>query len=410
MTLILAILLGIVSATLVALGFIYARARRTGERASARRVLCLLAAQALLLLSFRVAMLGGDKSTSSSIIVILVPVSGGVLAATLMDRQSWGYAWSRERFKTVVLILVNSALLVTVWLADPTSAFAALIVGSAIALVWRVWRGSERHLAVAGGVLFVWLVVDSIWHVLGTASRETPLWLRPAFFPLFLVIPGMVIVVIARLVYGCLAGDGPLVTRMTALRLALAALLLLAMGYQIGFGRVWDSATDGVGAASLALLTSLVAIVTAMVMELKLPKKRRWAARVCAILMPVAMWSAVGIGGRISPIVLTEERAERVDRAVQRFHERNDRYPSRLADLTPWYLWRIPEPIVIPGQAWCYEGGGEHYRLGYVYLDPFHNMPASAQVHAAAGEPPDPAWACDEEAAKYPGPPGYPRY
>jgi len=407
MPLIFTILLGIVPIALVALGVIYVRARRTGERASARRVLCLLAVQALLLLSLRVAMLGGDNSMSSSIIVLLVPISGGVLAAILMDRQSWVAAWSRGRYRTVALILVNVALLMAVWLADPTPAFAVLIVGSAIALVWRVWRGSERRLAVASGVLFVWLVVDSVWHVLGTASRETPPWLRPAFAPLFLAIPGMVIVAIVRLIYGCLAGDGPLVTRMTALRLALASLLFLALGYQIGFYRVWDSATDGVGAASLALLTSMVGIAVAVVIELKVPKKRRWAARVCAILVPIAMWSAFGIGGRISPVVLTEERAERIDRAVQRFHERNDRYPSRLADLTPWYLWRIPEPVSIPGQAWCYEGGDAYYRLGYVYLDPYYNMPASVQVRAAAGELPDPAWVCDEEAARYPGPPWY---
>ena len=407
MTPMLAVLLGIVSASLVALGVIYARARRTGEGSSARRVLCLLAAQALLLLPLRVALLGGDTSTSSSIIVILVPASGGVLAATLMDCRSWDHVWSRERSKTVILIIVDVALLVTVWLADPTSAFAVLIVGSAIALVCRVWRAPARHLAVSGGVLFAWLVVDSVWHVLGTASREAPLWLRPAFFPLFLVVPGMVVVAIIRLVHGCLVGNGSLVTRTTALRLALAALLLLALGYQIGFYRVWDSATDGVGAASVALLTSLVAIATAGIVELELPKKRRWAARACAVLRSVAMWSAFAIGGRIVPVVLTEERAERIDRAVQRFYERNDRYPSGLANLIPRYLWRIPEPISIPGQAWCYEGSDGHYRLGYVYLDPFHNMPASVQVYAAEGEPPDPAWACDEEAAKYPGPPGY---
>jgi hypothetical protein len=410
MTLMPTILSGIGLTSLVALGIIYARARRAGERASARRILCFLAAQAWLLLSLRVAMLGGDKSTSSSIIVILAPVSGGVLAATLMDRPSWGDAWSRARYKAVVLILANVALLVTVWLADPTPAFAVIVVGPAIAWVWRVWRGSERLLTVASGVLFVWLVVDSVWHVLGTASRETPLWLRPAFLSLFLVIPGMVMVTIVRLVHGCLAGDGPLVARMTALRLALAALLLLALGYRIGFARVWDSATDGVGAASLALLTSMVAIATAMGMELKLPKKRRWVARICAVLVAGAMWSAFGIGGRISPVVLTEERAETIDRAVQRFHERNDRYPTRLADLTPWVLWRVPEPVSIPGQAWCYEGSDAHYRLGYVYLDPYHNMPASVRVLAAAGEPSGPAWACDEEAAKYPGPPGYRGY
>ena len=406
MTLIHALLLGIVPAALVIFGSIYVRARRTGDRASAQRVLYLLAAEALLLISLRIAMLGRDERTSAFIIILLLPASGGTLAAILLDHQFRRYVWSSERPKTIALILVNVALLVIVWLEDPTPAFIIIIGGSAIALIWQVWGGSEKRLVVASAVLFIWLLVDSMGNVLGTASRETPSWLRPVFGPVALAIDVIVIVVIARLVHGCLAGDRPFVKGMTALRLALAALLLLAMGYRIGSARVWDTATDGLGGVFLAMSTSAVSIAVAMVMELKLPNRRKLAARAFAILVPVAMWSAFSIGGKISPPALTEKRAERIDRAVQRFFERNDRYPAQLADLTPWYLWRIPEPVIIPGQTWCYEGSEEHYRLGYVYRQYF-STPASVRVHAAKGEPPDPAWACDEEAAKYPAPPGY---
>jgi len=253
---------------------------------------------------------------------------------------------------------------------------------------------------VASAVLFLWLLIDSVDSVLRTASRVGPSWLRSPASLLALAIPAITIAAIARLVYGGLVGQRPVGKRTMALRLALGALLLLALGYQIGFARVWDKATDGVHAASLALLVSLVGVGAAVIVELKLPKGRKAAARAFMLVVPIAAWIAVVAGGQVSPDALTERRAECIAGAVQRFHEQNGRYPSQLAELTPRYLWRIPEPIFIPGENWCYAGEDEAYRLGAVYRDPYHNAPATVRVYAAVGEPVDLVWECDAEAQR----------
>jgi hypothetical protein len=62
--------------------------------------------------------------------------------------------------------------------------------------------------------------------------------------------------------------------------------------------------------------------------------------------------------------------------------------------------------MIIPGLGWCYEGGEDFYRLGYVYREYF-SSPASAHVYVAMGETPDSGWDCEREAAKYPSPMDY---
>jgi hypothetical protein len=106
------------------------------------------------------------------------------------------------------------------------------------------------------------------------------------------------------------------------------------------------------------------------------------------------------------PTVVTEQRAEAVNRAIQRYHKQNGAYPRTLTDLTPRYLMYISNPLIIPGQTWCYEGGDNYYRLGYVHRQ-FFSSPASVRVHAVVGKPSVSAWGCEDEAAKYPAPPGY---
>jgi hypothetical protein len=155
-----------------------------------------------------------------------------------------------------------------------------------------------------------------------------------------------------------------------------------------------------VEAASLALLVSLIGVAAAVIVELKLPKRRKAAARAFMLVAPIAAWIAFAAGGQVSPEALTERRAARIEGAVQRFHEQNGRYPSQLTGLTPRYLWRIPQPIFIPGENWCYAGEDEAYRLGAVYRDPYHNAPAAVRVYAAVGEPVDLVWECDAEAER----------
>jgi hypothetical protein len=150
-----------------------------------------------------------------------------------------------------------------------------------------------------------------------------------------------------------------------------------------------------------------------MVMAWNLTDKRKLLGLGFALLVPIAMRSAFWLGmygpdGQwgMSPTFVTERRAEIVGQGIQRYYGLHGEYPQVLNDLVPQNLLYLPQPIMIPGQTWCYEGGPNYYRLGYVYREYF-STPASVRIHTAIGIPPDPDWACEHEAAKYPAPPGY---
>jgi hypothetical protein len=95
-----------------------------------------------------------------------------------------------------------------------------------------------------------------------------------------------------------------------------------------------------------------------------------------------------------------------VGRAIKKYYGQHGLYPQSLNDLVPQNLVYVPKPIMIPGQTWCYEGGPDYYRQGFVYRQYF-STPAYVRIQSVGGIPPDPDWACVDEAAKYPAPPGY---
>ena len=176
---------------------------------------------------------------------------------------------------------------------------------------------------------------------------------------------------------------------------------------------IWDVATDGLSGIFLVGTTFLAAIASALILSWKLTGRRKLAAILFAVIVPVTMIGAErlgtldrhGVWGTL-PGQVTDARAEKINQSIQRFHDENGAYPQTLSELTPRYLLYIPVPYIIPRQDWCYESGPGYYRLGYVYREMF-SLPASVHIYSSAGEPPDQAWDCDEEAAKYQFVPGY---
>ena len=209
--------------------------------------------------------------------------------------------------------------------------------------------------------------------------------------------PIVAVVLVARLVYASLAGDQPSNRPATVIRLVVAVLLLLVIGDLIVTETVWVQAEDSLSVIPVVVFTAAVA--AAMLLAWAARGWRRLGALVFALLVTLTASYAVEQGWRMSPTGLTEARAEKIDRAIQRYYERQGHYPSRLANLMPFYLWRIPQPMIFRDQTWCYEGGDDYYRLGYVHQRAFGVPPEyiSIRIHAAVGEPPDPSWPCDKE-------------
>jgi len=188
--------------------------------------------------------------------------------------------------------------------------------------------------------------------------------------------------------------------------------ILILIAWQVATLSAWDVATDGLGAVFMLELALVIGVAAATHQSWNLA--RQWepfifgfAALLLVIIMGASSFGTFGLDGAWGnvPRLRTARRAERINLAILQYRQEQGHYPQELAELTPRYLLYLPTPFIIPHQDWCYQGGRDFYRLGYVYRDYF-SSPASVKVFASAGKLPGPAWPCEAEAARYPAPPG----
>jgi len=175
------------------------------------------------------------------------------------------------------------------------------------------------------------------------------------------------------------------------LRFGLAMLLLAGLIYTILWGSIWDQTSDGMTGIVLSWFCSLVSIGAGVLMAFSLSGRQRIASLIFLIVVPVLLFQGFTLGWQISNLELTAGRAARIQRAVERFHARQQTYPAALDDLIPRDLLWLPEPVILKGEGWCYQGGGDYYRLGAFYRD-FFSSPLSVKVYAQAGSPPFAGW------------------
>jgi len=384
---------GLAPATLVVLAGMYVRARQADEKLARRwlfflfSVVALLFATQFLALRWEVYRFGA----------LLQPALVGTLVALLVHLGATRELWSRKTiWITLPATLAIVALMVYWWIeTDPL----VLLISMVTALAWQAWgwRGKRRWLAYLALLLLLLMVGSWILNPY-LMLMNRPKWLYGSILigNLF-VWPIVAVVLVARLVYASLAGDRPSNWTATVIRLAVAVLLLLVIGDLIVTETVWVQAEDSLSV--IPLVVFLVATAAAMLLAWAVTGWCRLAALGFALLVTLTASYAVAQGWRMSPPWLTEARAEKIDRAIQGYYERQGHYPSRLANLVPFYLWRIPQPMIFRDQTWCYEGGNDYYRLGYVHQPGFGWPPdsISIQIHAAEGEPPEPSWPCDDE-------------
>lgn len=386
-------LAGLAPAALVALAGMAIRARREDKRLARPWLFFLLSVSVLL---FGAQVLAVQRE-AYQLGAFLQPASVGTLVALLVHLGATRELWLRRTiWITLPATLTIAALMIYWWIE--TDPLIPLISGIT-ALTWRAWewRGRGRRLAYLG--LFLLLLTVGSWRLAsGFALANGPKWVYflAGIGGLF-VWPVVAVVLAARLVTESIASAQPSNWQAITIRLAVTALLILVIGEQIVTETVWVMAEDSLSV--MPCIVSLVATATAMLLAWAATGWRRLAALGFALLVAFTASYAFDLGSWTSPSAMTEARAEQVERAILRYHERKGHYPSRLADLTPLCLWRIPQPMIFRGQTWCYEGGDNYYRLGYVHQPAFGVPPeyVSIRIHASAGEPPKPSWPCDEE-------------
>ena len=146
--------------------------------------------------------------------------------------------------------------------------------------------------------------------------------------------------------------------------LALSVFLLARALHNFYWFIVWDSTGDGLGYLWLPI-PILAVLSSTLMLFIVLPEKTKLAAFSFLLLIP-AMIAITTWTQRVDFRQLTEERAARINLAIESYYTQNGQYPQNLRQLTPQYLLSIPDPVIIFGQEWCYDGGVDYYRLGYI--------------------------------------------
>jgi len=345
-----------------------------------------------------------------------LPVSSGVLAITLYQIFSDHKFWSKDSLKTLFLFLSTIAFLIFVGIGilDVLSPLLFALAGIFSAFVWWSWRRIGENYLVVGAIQLLLLGISTWSADANHQLFNSPRWLSVMVQLTFFFIPAISIAVVAHLVFDLTSGVIAKEKSKILFGAILVLLTVVFLGYQMYLTSIWDVATDGLGVPFLEMLIGTASLSAAMIMVWFLRGWRKLAGLAFSLFVPLSMlypswFGAYGPNGEwgVLPANITEQRAETITIAIQGYYETEEEYPSYLKNLFPRNLVYIPRPIMIPRQTWCYEGGKNYYRFGYVHRE-FFSSSASVRIHSSAGEPPVEYWSCEREAAKYLGLGGYP--
>lgn len=177
------------------------------------------------------------------------------------------------------------------------------------------------------------------------------------------------------------ASPAPAEGWLAAASLLVGGLLLVKLLHSLYWLFVWDSTHDSFDILWLIIFVP-IALFAGLILAVRLPKQKAF----WVLGMPLLPILACLVVLQVDYHELTVARADRVAAAIEEFHNQNGRYPETLNQLTPWYLLTVPEPTIIYGQNWCYQGGDSHYRLAYVNLEHWSSPDAHGKIHRSAGD------------------------
>jgi hypothetical protein len=173
-------------------------------------------------------------------------------------------------------------------------------------------------------------------------------------------------------------------------------LLVIKALFNLYYLTVWDNTYDALGYIWL-FIPIFAVFLSGLTLLIALPSRTKLAGVLYLLLLPVLM---VGVSARAQSVdfrQVTTQRAERVVEAMDSFYAREGKYPNSLAQLTPWYLLTLPQPVIIYGQDWCYEGGDDHFRLGYVDRKHWSDPRLIGRIFIAEGQPSGQTPMCNAE-------------
>jgi len=180
--------------------------------------------------------------------------------------------------------------------------------------------------------------------------------------------------------------------------LALSAALLFVSWQHLYWIFAWDATTDPIGVI-LQIPVMWIALVAALLLVILLWNRRRWVGLTASALFLLAVVTVIQLAMRIDFRQITVKQADQVSQALERRFIAVGSYPLALEKLEPWYLWSVPEPMIIYGLDWCYEGGEDYFHLGYVTREHWSSPELDIRSHSSAGDDPDGSLDCSTQIA-----------
>jgi hypothetical protein len=365
-----------------------------------RRLLLLMSLAALALASLALLIWTNPygRELSSSIPAFgVLPVLVALMVMILRKPQALTRLWSTDKAILIGFAVIFLILFGFLWLAEALTFYVVMLLTAALSAAWLIGTRLGSNWLIALSLASLILMLMGGGGAFFTMGLEQTPWVRSALQIASGVSMLLAIFLSGALLYGGLRDEGKLDSRDFIKRLVLVILLIGGIAYQVFWDGVWSAAHARAFEDHLPFAHFILSLAVGVVLAIALRGWRRLAGPLFVLLLTGATTLALILGWNVSAVELTQQRATRIDSAVIRFYQDNGRYPSELAELTPRYQLYLPPPVVVSQGSWCYQGGEDYYRLGYVSGQfTYFTQNFDIEVYAQAGEPPVSDWNCDE--------------
>jgi hypothetical protein len=305
-------------------------------------------------------------------------------------------SWPSDRIPLIVFTLIFLGLLGFLWLGDTSAFLAAVLLPVVLRLALYVPRAGPVFMG-ALSLLTLGVLIAESGGWLFIPSADAPAGLRTVRSIALVTATLLSILLPAGLLYSLFRVPSALDRSAMMWGLILIAILLAGVAYQNYWEGIWSSAHARAFEDHLPFAHFMISLIAGVALALMLSRSSPWVGPLYTVGVTTIAALAFTAGWHVSAFDMTERRAASVNSAILAYQRQHGYYPKNLAELSPRYLPILPPPVVVHQGGWCYEGGSDYYRLGYISGDfTYFEADFKVETYAQAGNLPGGSWACDD--------------